>query len=61
MTGLLRTITTVAWPHGGQRGSRANALAALAAISDPYPAPTNIRTASAASSTANSRRRVASD
>ena len=29
MTGLLRTAITVALPHGGQRRSRANALAAL--------------------------------
>jgi hypothetical protein len=32
MTGILRTIVAVAWPHGGQRGSRANAAAALAEV-----------------------------
>jgi hypothetical protein len=26
---MLRTLVLVAWPHGGQRGSRTNALAAL--------------------------------
>jgi hypothetical protein len=29
MSGLLRTLVLVALPHGGQRGSRANALAAM--------------------------------
>ncbi|MDQ1713367.1 MAG: hypothetical protein QOE45_2817 [Frankiaceae bacterium] len=29
MNGMLRTLVLVAWPHGGQRGSRTNALAAL--------------------------------
>jgi hypothetical protein len=29
MTGLLRTALLLAWPHGGQRRARANALTGL--------------------------------
>jgi hypothetical protein len=29
MSSLMRTFVLVVWPHGGQRGSRANALVAV--------------------------------
>ena len=58
----LRTAVLAVAPHGGQRRARANAAAALDALREWRDQPvTNIRTASAASTTANSRRRVASD
>jgi hypothetical protein len=31
MNGLMRTIVSVVWPHGGQRHARANALHAMRA------------------------------
>lgn len=55
MRRLLTTVTLLAFPHGGQRTARRNALAALSA-----QAATNSLTASATSSTANSLRNVAS-
>jgi len=53
MTRLLTTLALLAFPHGGQRTARRNALAASQAL-------TNILTASATSSTANAFRSVAS-
>lgn len=52
MTRLLTTLALLAFPHGGQRTARRNALAAQAV--------TKSLTASARSSTANSLRNVAS-
>lgn len=55
MRRLLTTVTLLAFPHGGQRTARRNALAALSG-----QAVTKSLTASATSSTANSLRSVAS-
>jgi hypothetical protein len=55
MTRLLTTLTLLAFPHGGQRTARRNALAAMSA--QPV---TKSLTASATSTTANSLRSVAS-
>lgn len=55
MRRLLTTVILLAFPHGGQRTARRNALAAMSA-----QAVTNNLTASATSSTANTLRSVAS-
>jgi hypothetical protein len=55
MTRLLKTVTLLAFPHGGQRTARRNALAAMSA----QPATKSL-TPSATITTANSLRSVAS-
>lgn len=60
MTRLLQSAFLLAVPHGGQRTARRNARTPVDRYGDGQPVR-NSRTASAASTTANNLRRVASD